>query len=242
MVVSLDNFLGTVSKQREEKVKFFRSDNALEYISEEFESILERNHIEHQFSVPYSPKQNGKAERMNRTLQDMVRCMLDQAKLPKSLWAEAVRTAAYLRNRLPTKVLQNGTPYEVWTGNHPKLDHLKVFGCVCYAHLSEAQRKKKLDQRGVECLFMGYCPSMKAYRLLEKGTNRIRNAINVKFDEKSLLKADEQSVSNNIMGSLEHVHDIPIPDGYDGAIGSDYSQEWIHAMQEEYNSLIENNT
>lgn len=61
VISSLKSFLQIVLKQKEEKVKAIRRDNALEYISEEFESILKKNHIEHQFSVPYSPQQNGKA-------------------------------------------------------------------------------------------------------------------------------------------------------------------------------------
>lgn len=128
----------------------------------------------------------------------MIRCMLDQARLPNTLWAEAARTAAYLRNRFPAKVLANMTPYEMWTGKQPDIQHLRIFGCTAYVQLSEAQRRNKLDQRGVECIFMGYCPNMKAYRLLEKGTNRIRNSRNVRFDEESLLKTMEDPISPHL--------------------------------------------
>lgn len=113
VIVSLRSFLELVIKQREEKIQAIGSDNALEYSSKEFETILEKNRIQHQFSVSYSTQQNGKAEKMNRTIRDMIRCMLDQARLPSTLWAGAARTAAYLRNRLPAKTLVNMTPYEV---------------------------------------------------------------------------------------------------------------------------------
>ena len=238
--ISLKSFLELVSKQREERVKAIRTDNAPEYISEEFEAILDMNKITHQFSVPYCPQQNGTAERMNRTLQDMIRCMLDQAKLPESFWAEALRNAAYLRNRLPTKVLEGKTPKEIWIKTKPNLDHVRIFGCKAFAHLPEALRRTKLDRRGVECLFMGYCSNMKAYRLLEKGTNRIRNARNVVFDEKALMENGRIDQSREQI--IDQIQEIKIPSNFQEAIESENSREWINAMQEEYTSLIENNT
>ncbi|GBP08162.1 Retrovirus-related Pol polyprotein from transposon TNT 1-94 [Eumeta japonica] len=63
-------------------------------------------------STPYTPQQNGLSERMNRTLLEKARCMLINANLQKSLWAEAIRTAAYITNRTPTRALNYKTPEE----------------------------------------------------------------------------------------------------------------------------------
>jgi hypothetical protein len=83
------------------------------------------------------------------TLLDKSRCMLFGAGLPKSLWGEAVMTAAYIVNRSPSSALEFKTPEQVWSGKVPDLSHLKVFGCTAFAH----QREGKLDPRVVKCVF-----------------------------------------------------------------------------------------
>ena len=85
---------------------------------------------------------------MNRTLIETARSMMAHADLPKMYWAEAVETAAYIRNRTPTTAIKgNKTPLEVWSGVPPNIAHLKVFGCMAYAHVPDAQRQK-LDSKG----------------------------------------------------------------------------------------------
>lgn len=75
------------------KVKRLRSDNETEFVSEEYQSLLRDNAIKHERSAPYSPQQNGTAERNWRTLFEVVRCMLVESGLPKELWPYAARTA-----------------------------------------------------------------------------------------------------------------------------------------------------
>ena len=65
--------------------------------------------------MPDSLDQNGVAERRNQTLMDMVRSMLSNSKLPKSLWTEALKTTAYILNRVPTKAVPK-TPFELFKG------------------------------------------------------------------------------------------------------------------------------
>ena len=66
--------------------------------------------------APYSPSQNGVAERFNRTLLELARAMIISSKLPIFLWDEAVSHANYLRNCTPTQALLGKTLYEAWTG------------------------------------------------------------------------------------------------------------------------------
>ena len=73
--------------------------------------------------------------------------MIAHAGLPNSYWAEAIATAAYIRNRMPTTAIKkNATPYEKWYGKKPNVTHLKVFGCTAYAHIPDSQRQK-LDKK-----------------------------------------------------------------------------------------------
>ena len=79
---------------------------------------------------------------MNRTLVEKRGSMLFYAHLPLKFWAEALSTAVYLRNRSPTKAVEDKTPYEAWSGDRPNVKHLRVFGCIAYAHVLKDERKK----------------------------------------------------------------------------------------------------
>lgn len=103
------DFVTFVEKQCEKKSKTIRSDNGREYLSREFEYFLTANGIKRQLSVAYTPQQNGVAERANRTLVEMARSMLVHSDMDKSFWAEAIRTAAYSRNRCVTRTLVENT-------------------------------------------------------------------------------------------------------------------------------------
>ena len=95
-------------------VKRIRSDNGGEYTSKAFEEYCKGKGIKHEFTIPYSPQQNGVSERMNRTILDMARSMIHQSKLGLKFWAEAVATAVYIRNRSPATKLKGKTPFEIW--------------------------------------------------------------------------------------------------------------------------------
>ena len=100
-----------VANDSSQNIASLWSDNGGEYVSEEFESYLESKGIHHELAVPYSPEQNGVAERMNRTLLESARSMMVHAGLPDRFWAEAVECAAYIRNRTPMSAVKgNKTP------------------------------------------------------------------------------------------------------------------------------------
>ena len=87
------------------------------------------------------PQQNGVANRLNHTLMDMVRGMLSYSILPVELWMEALKTAAHILNRVPSKSVPK-THYELWFGNKPMLNYLRVWGCPAEAKLFNPQQKK----------------------------------------------------------------------------------------------------
>lgn len=108
------------------KIKCIRSDNGTEFTSSAFQSLLCQNAIRHETSAPWSPHQNGTAERAWRTLFEMARCILIESKLPKQLWPYAVQTAATIRNRCYNRRLGQ-TPYYVLTGKKPDLSKMSVW-------------------------------------------------------------------------------------------------------------------
>ena len=129
-----------VEKSSGRKVKTLRSDNGGEFTSTEFTSYLVKEGIHHELTTPHTPQQNGVAERLNRTLIESVRTMLADSRLPHRFWAEALSTAVYLRNRSPTKALEEITPHEAWSGTKPDVSSLRIFGSCAYAHVPKVER------------------------------------------------------------------------------------------------------
>lgn len=163
-------------------MKIVRSDNGTEYTSSSFKSICEDSGVQHQFTAPYSPQQNGVSERKNRSIMEMARCLMQEKELPKKFWAEAANTAVFLLNRLPTKSVKMKTPFEAWYGVKPFVKNLKVFGCVCYIHVPSIKRDK-LDQKGEAGIFVGYSLHSKAYRVYQPNKNKVIVSRDVKFFE-----------------------------------------------------------
>ncbi|KAJ3685006.1 hypothetical protein LUZ61_014170 [Rhynchospora tenuis] len=98
-----------VEKLNGNYIKALRSDRGGEYISKEFEYFCEEHGIRRFLTAPYSPQQNGVAERKNRTILDIVHSMLKSKNMPKEFWAKVVQCAVYLQNRCPTASLENMT-------------------------------------------------------------------------------------------------------------------------------------
>lgn len=176
------DFIKLVENQCNAKVKVLRSDNGTEYVNTELTNFLKRKGIVHQLTVPYSPQQNGAAERFNRTLLDKVRCLLYNANLDNKMWAEAANTAAFLVNRSPSSRLNGRLPEEVWSGNKVNLKYLRVFGCEAFAHVDDCKRKK-LDPKSKRLIFLGYCDNVKGYRLFNPDDDKIIVSRDVFFNE-----------------------------------------------------------
>lgn len=104
------------------KPRVLRCDGGGEYNSSSLPAFLKDNGISLQKTAPYSPQQNGTAERKNRSLMEMMRCLLSEGHLDKKFWGEAVTTANYLLNRLPSASVQR-SPFELWHGSKPKYSH-----------------------------------------------------------------------------------------------------------------------
>lgn len=149
------------------KIKAVRCDNISEYkaLATKFEKGYG---IQFEFTTTYTPEQNGVSERLNRSLVTLARTMLADAKLPARFWAEAIKTACYLRNRTPIGPNER-TPEEVYTGNKPSVQHLRAWGCVAYAHLPPINRDRgdKMHPTAVKTCLTGYMPTTRQYRLFD---------------------------------------------------------------------------
>ena len=187
----LEVFINEVERQLDRKVKVVKSDRGGEYYGKfnehgqcpgPFAKFLESRGICAQYTMPGTPQQNGVAERRNRTLMDMVRSMLSNCTLPLSLWMQALKTAAYLLNRVSSKAVPK-TPYELWTGRKPSLRHLHIWGCPAEVRIYNPH-EKKLDARTVSGFFIGYPEKSKGYRFYcPNHSTRIVESGNARFIE-----------------------------------------------------------
>ncbi len=177
-------------KETGHQLKALRTDNGGEYTSREFTSYLQQEGVDHQFTVPKTPEQNGVAERLNRTILDKARTMMADVSLPKHLWAEAVHTAVYLKNRSPS-ASKAKTPFELYYGSMPNIGHLKVFGCAVYAHIPRDERRK-FDSKARKCWLVGYSTSSKGFRLYDSSRSRVILSRDVIFNENEQYSAETQ--------------------------------------------------
>lgn len=160
------------------------------------------------FTPPYTPQLNGVAERMNRTLVECARCMMEHAGLSKSYWGEAVMTATFLRNRCPTRAVNHDkSPHQVWTGKKPLLANLKVFGCHAYVQVPK-EKRSKLDARSVRCRFLGYSEHEKAYRFQEVDSGRLLISRDAQFME-DVFDGGRQKSKSEIVVQDDEVGDEP---------------------------------
>lgn len=175
-------FKRLAEKQFNHPLKTLRTDRGGEFISKDFWNYCNLNGIQRQLSAPYSPQQNGVAERKNRTVMEMARSMLKEMHVPTSLWAEAIATAVYILNRSPSSAVELQTPYEALKGEKPLVQHLRVFGCVTHV-LIEPKFRTKLDFKTQRYVFIGYCEETKGYKLFDPETKQVKVSRNVTFFE-----------------------------------------------------------
>ena len=144
--------------------KAIRSDKGCEYKSKAMINYLQMKGITSQYTVAYCPQQNGIAERKNRSLVEMSRCMLAEANMSYTYWVEAVNTANYIQNRLISSAIPC-TPYERWEGRKAIASNLHIFGSKAYVLLPK-EKLKKLDDRSELKTFVGYDETQKLYIFL----------------------------------------------------------------------------
>ena len=161
---ALQDMITLLENQSGHNLKRLRCDNGSEFINATLAGYLSGKGVKLETTVRYTPQQNGAAERLNRTLLDKVRSMLADAGMPKTLWAEALATACYVRNRSPVSG-RDKTPWELFYGTKPNVAHLRTFGARAYA-LTPKELRTKLERVSSPGRFIGYPDGSKGYKIL----------------------------------------------------------------------------
>jgi hypothetical protein len=129
-----------------------------------------------------TPQQNGVSERRNKTIIESARSMAASSNCPSFLWTELVNTANYLTNLSPIHANNGITPDQKYTRCILRIDHLRIFGSLCFLHIPKESRSK-LESKTKRCYFLGYDEQSKAYRIFDLAAKRIHISRDIVFDE-----------------------------------------------------------
>lgn len=141
------------------------------YLNDYLKTALADLQINLQISAPYTPEQNGVAERDRRSTVESARSLLHSQGIPLKLWAECINNVVYALNRSVYTHFAVITPYQRWFGVKPDVSRLRVFGSVTYFFIPDASRQK-LDAKATKGAYVGECEEYKASRVYVESTRR----------------------------------------------------------------------
>lgn len=163
---AIKQFIAMIKREFKATPEAFRLDNGKEYGGKQLVALLDSNQIQLELTAPYSPEQNGQAERAHAVVDMKARCLLLQAGLPQNLWPYAIRQAVRLANRTPIEKADWKTPYSLLYNKEPDdFDKLFVFGCKAFAHIPQEKRVKsaKFAPRAEKGVYLGMESSQTHY-------------------------------------------------------------------------------
>jgi transposase InsO family protein len=175
---AFQNFLTIAENQTDKHLKTFLSDNGTEYSA--IHEFLDNRGVRVETSVRYTPQQNGRAERFNRSISERLRATLIYANAPPALWPEFIHTLTFLVNITPHSSIENKIPFcEFYTKKTPpKIEFLHPLGCVAYA-LKPKQMQSKLESKTIKTNLVGYSFQSKGFRVFDPETFEIFEATDV---------------------------------------------------------------
>jgi len=183
--LAFKEFKAFAEKQTGFPLKALRDDKGGEYMGREMDDFLKAHGIAREHTTTATPQQNGVAERSNRIFDEGISSMLNEAHLPGSFWGHALGSFIHVLNRSPSSAVKGVTPYEAWFNRKPSVSHFRVFGCQAYAHV---QKNKRLsfESKTRRCIFIGYPPDFKGWKLYDPSTQNILISRDVIFDEHTM--------------------------------------------------------
>lgn len=184
-----------------------RTDRGGEFTSKDFNQFCSDHGIARQLTASYTPQQNGVAKRKNCTLMNMVRSMLSGKNMPKKFLPDVVNWAIHILNHSSTLAVKDKTPEEAWSNIKSSVDYFRTFGCIAYAHISNA-RKTKLDDKSMKCVLLGISAESKAYKLYNPTTKMEIISRDLVFAEDEIWN-QEQSETVQKSDILEWESDEP---------------------------------
>ncbi|CAI7812395.1 unnamed protein product [Closterium sp. NIES-54] len=184
VLLEFQKWLVLVERQTKKSVLQLRSDRGGEFLGKKFTDFVDGQGIVHDLTCPYTPQQNGMAEREMRTVVESVRTMLLHMGVQHHWWHLALRQAVWVRNCLERSTLPSGTtPYQLLTGQRPDLSLARIWGCMTQFLVPEQQRGGKLKPKARWGLHLGVSVASKGWELLDVDANRVVTTSDVVFYE-----------------------------------------------------------
>ncbi|SYW84660.1 uncharacterized protein UHO2_04591 [Ustilago hordei] len=167
---ALKAWIKTAEIATDHTLKCIRSDNGTEWSSFGAEEWKREAGFRWQKTTPYVSAQNGRAERMIRSLQEKMRAMLVQRSVPKELWPYAIMAAGHTLNLTPSTEA-NRVPYEDFyrKSAHGLAKQLRVFGCLAWVHLPRKDHAGKHGVRAIPGIMVGYDDEHKGWKFFTPG-------------------------------------------------------------------------
>ena len=234
-------YVEMIELQSEHKVKELRDDKGGEYISNEMYEWMKARGIKTSETHRDSPHENGVAERYNRTMNDAARTMIIEAGASEIMWAEAIATANYVKNRIKHSKT-NKVPYTEMFQKKPMMKHLQPWGCD--AIIYDQKTTGKMQSRGRIVRFIGYNSyNSKGYRFIDPKTDEIILSNDVKFLTSPNITDESREYE---AGSGQPIEEAILvengPPNFYAAMQSEDSHKWKEAMDLELQQLRDHNT
>ncbi|POV95959.1 hypothetical protein PSTT_15929 [Puccinia striiformis] len=242
--------------------RFLRCDNGGEFTSKKLLDLLKARGITIAHSSPYHPEENGEAERVNRTINDMARVMMQNSKLPQLFWSYAQQVAVYIHNCIPHARIFPSTPVELLFGQTPVPEYVYPFGARALVFKPTDKRENKFDTRADECFLVGYPPSEKGWVFYNEHLKTFIHSANAVFPDFQSLpvspipttKHDISFLLNNLVLGKENTDevaliqqqaadslpirsDVAVPNHINHALSGPDATEWRKAAELELNQL-----
>ncbi|CAI7746915.1 unnamed protein product [Closterium sp. NIES-53] len=177
-------WLVLVERQTKMSVLMLCSDKGGEFLGKEFTDFVDGKGIVHDLTCPYTPQQNGMAEREMRTTVEYVRTMLLHMGVQHHWWHLALRQAVWVRNCLEWSMTPPGmTPYQLLTGKKPDLTLARVWGCMVQFMVPAQQRGGKQAPKDRWGLHLGVSPESQGWEILDLIDNKVVTSVEVVFYE-----------------------------------------------------------
>src|SRR2546423_2508393 len=237
---TVQSFVALVRRQYKRHVQILRTDGETS-LGNDFDTWVDQEEgITVETSPPYTPAQNGSAERSGATLIRRARAIRIDARLPENLWPEAFIAAGYLANRTPSKLLDWKTPFEILerarnphsdTPKQPNIAHLRVYGCRAYPLRHKIPRTRKLEPRAHIGYLVGY-DSTNIFRIWIPSEERVVSTRDVTFQETVFYHPKEPDLANQLRiradQILDVIDDVHLPSSSNtGDIDTDSDEEEI---------------
>ena len=207
----VDAFLNLIENRYGRRVQFFHTDGETS-LGGDFETLIAREGMTTERTAPYTPDQNGHAERSGGVILAKARSMRIAASLPSNLWPEMIHAAVYLKNRTPRKQLGWKTQFEMLHQKKPSLAHLHVYGCRAYPLNKHIPRLQKLEPRAHIGYLVGY-DSTNIFRIWIPSLEKVVRTRDVTFMEETYYDPADVDIGHLLRENVDQVLEIlePLP-------------------------------